>query len=246
MTIKRSSPVLAQVVLAASLLALLLLAAGALGTRYDYWSYRVGFMLITTAVMLAAIAFFGGLLVAFIVSRSRASGGWMLALGLLLALAPLVLIGYQVWQARTLPPIHDITTDPDDPPQFERALELRGADANPLDYDARELAPLQRDAYPDVVPLEAELPPEQSYQRSLEVLRGMGLEIVAEDPQQGRIEAVATTKWFGFKDDLVVRIRPDGAGSRIDLRSVSRVGRSDLGANAARIRAFIERFRAND
>ena len=77
---------------------------------------------------------------------------------------------------------------------------------------------------------------------ALEAARASGWEIVAAVPQERRIEAVATTFWFGFKDDIVVRIRPAPGGSRIDVRSVSRVGRSDLGTNAKRIRAFLGRL----
>ena len=71
----------------------------------------------------------------------------------------------------------------------------------------------------------------------------MGWEVVAADPAAGRIEAVATTFWFGFKDDIVVRVAPAGAGSLIDARSKSRVGVGDLGTNAQRLRAYLERLK---
>ena len=72
----------------------------------------------------------------------------------------------------------------------------------------------------------------------------MGWEIVASDPAQGRIEATATTFWFGFKDDIVVRLAAEGTGSRVDVRSLSRIGSSDVGANAQRIRAYLEKVKA--
>jgi uncharacterized protein (DUF1499 family) len=124
--------------------------------------------------------------------------------------------------------------------------------ANPLDYDASQLVELpgeqvtygelQQAAYPEVRTYESALLPEQALDAAVLVLEDMGLEIVDTNPAEGRVEATATTFWFGFKDDVVVRIRETPDGSRIDVRSVSRVGQSDLGANAARIVAFLERF----
>ncbi|MGH7421143.1 MAG: DUF1499 domain-containing protein, partial [Candidatus Rokuibacteriota bacterium] len=86
--------------------------------------------------------------------------------------------------------------------------------------------------------------PDRVLARAVDVARGLGWEIVAVAPAEGRLEATDRTPWFGFRDDVVVRVRPDGAGSRVDVRSVSRVGRSDLGTNARRIRGFLEALRA--
>jgi uncharacterized protein (DUF1499 family) len=80
-------------------------------------------------------------------------------------------------------------------------------------------------------------------QRALDAARSLGWEVVASDAATGRIEATATSRWFGFKDDVVVRIRPEGAGSRVDVRSMSRVGVGDLGANAERVREFLAKLR---
>ena len=107
---------------------------------------------------------------------------------------------------------------------------------------AAELAALQLAAYPDVKHLESELSVADAVARSESVLEGQGLKIVSTDSEAGLVEATATTFWFGFKDDVVVRVIADAAGSRIDVRSVSRVGQSDVGANAARIEAFLAAF----
>jgi uncharacterized protein (DUF1499 family) len=104
------------------------------------------------------------------------------------------------------------------------------------------VAQQQREAYPDVRPLETQLSPAEAFARAEGVARAMDWDIVAAVPEEGRIEATATTFWFGFKDDVVIRIRPSADGSRLDIRSKSRVGRSDVGANAARIRAFVAEF----
>ncbi len=145
--------------------------------------------------------------------------------------------------AKEVPMIHDITTDTENPPVFVSALALRKNAPNSAVYGGPEIAARQHAAYPDIRPLVSDLPPARAFERSLSVARQMGWNIVDENPAEGRIEATATTRWFGFKDDVVLRIAPAaGAGSRVDIRSVSRVGRSDVGTNARRIRAFLRKF----
>ncbi len=140
-----------------------------------------------------------------------------------------------------IPPIHDITTDVADPPMFEQALELRGADANPIDLDADDINQ-QLAAYPEVKTLRTDLSIEAAFERSQKLAEKMGWEVTRSDLNAGVIEAVDTTRIMGFKDDVVIRVRTDADGTLIDLRSVSRVGVSDLGANAARIQDFLNQF----
>lgn len=155
--------------------------------------------------------------------------------------------------AGSVPPIHDITTDTQDPPQFTQALiERRQRDGarNSVDYasktnpaDDRPLPEVQADAYPQIEPIELSVAPELAYEASLQLAREMGWTVSTQSESARMFEATATTFWFGFKDDVVVRVRETDTGSRVDLRSVSRVGMSDLGANAARIETFSERLR---
>jgi uncharacterized protein (DUF1499 family) len=142
-------------------------------------------------------------------------------------------------------PIHDVSTDRDRPPQFVAVLPLRAAAkaVNSTDYDAKT-AQLQKETYPDIGPLYLGVPPSQAFDRALSAARGMGWEIVANDPAQGRVEATATTFWFGFKDDIVVRVTAEGNGSRVDVRSLSRIGKSDVGANARRVRDYLAKVKA--
>lgn len=232
------------VLLLAVVAALLLLAAGP-GTRFGFWEYGTGFLLMRWA-------FFGGVaaallaVVLLVVPRTRRAAAPLLA-------AALVIGGLTAWvpwnglqTVRSLPFIHDITTDTDDPPVFVAVLPLRADAANPPEYPGAEVAAQQREAYPEVQPIEAALTPAEAFARAEAVARDMGWEIVAAVPEEGRLEATATTFWFGFKDDVVIRVRPTAEGSRVDLRSKSRVGRSDVGANAARIRDFLEAFRARE
>ena len=119
-----------------------------------------------------------------------------------------------------------------DPPPFVSLMEARKQAPNGFAYGGPAIAAEQQKGYPDLKPLVVKQPPKEVVQRAIDAARAMGWEIVASDAAAGRIEATDTTAWFGFKDDIVVRIRPEGEGSRVDVRSVSRVGLSDLGANA--------------
>ena len=141
-----------------------------------------------------------------------------------------------------MPPINDITTDPVNPPAFVTiTTAMRGADAAPLSYDPG-FAAQQAAAYPEVRPLIVELPPAEVFPKMFAAARAMGWAIVSSDPASGRIEATATVPWWGFKDDIVVVMSPDGIGTRVDVRSKSRVGKSDLGVNAARIQEYLGRI----
>lgn len=141
------------------------------------------------------------------------------------------------------PPIHDVTTDTEDPPRFVKVLALRKNAPNPPTYGGPEVAAQQRAAYPDLAPLALPLPPERAFGRALEAARAMGWTVQDADAGRGLIEATAVTPLLRFKDDVVVRVRSDGDGSRVDVRSVSRLGVGDLGANARRIREFLARVR---
>jgi uncharacterized protein (DUF1499 family) len=216
--------------------AVLLLVAGP-GTRFGWWEFGTGFLLMR-------VAFFGGAaaavlsLVLLVVPRTRRAAPSVLVAALLIG----SVVAWVPWNGlqtvRSLPFIHDITTDTEDPPQFVAVLPLRADAPNPPDYAGEEVAAQQREAYPDIQPVLLPLPVEQAFALALEAAQAQGWEIVAAVPEDGRIEATATTFWFGFKDDVVIRVTAAGDGSRVDIRSKSRVGRSDVGANAERIRAY--------
>jgi uncharacterized protein (DUF1499 family) len=139
------------------------------------------------------------------------------------------------------PPIHDITTDTENPPSFSAAAGERGEGANPLDIDGQTITQ-QQEAYPDIKTLQSALSVEDAFNRSLEIANSLQWEVYHQDRAAGVIEAVATTGTMAFKDDVVIRISDNNSGSLVDLRSVSRVGVGDIGANALRIRAFRKAF----
>lgn len=143
-------------------------------------------------------------------------------------------------QARTVPPIHDISTDTNDPPVFIALHAARVAAPNSPDYPGAAVARQQLEAYPDIRPAQLDVSADQAFSLALAAAERMGWQVVAADTNERRIEAVATTLFFGFKDDVVIRVRELGPNqSRVDVRSASRVGRSDVGANAKRIRRFL-------
>jgi len=135
-------------------------------------------------------------------------------------------------------PIHDISTDIVNPPVFEVLDDTRAGASNTLEYGGAELAKAQAAAYPDIALLETELAAKDAYQRALTVAQDMGWETIASDAERLRFEATARTSVFYFADDVVVVVTPQDDGSRVDMRGVSREGRSDQGVNVARIRDF--------
>jgi uncharacterized protein (DUF1499 family) len=172
--------------------------------------------------------------------RGRILAAAAIAINVLVAAPPLYLYS----QAQELPKIHDISTDTQDPPVFVAVLPLRRGARNPVDYRP-DTAAQQRLGYPDIAPLVLRVPPAQAFERAERTARAMGWQIVATVPEALRIEATDTTLLFGFKDDVVIRIRPDGQASVVDVRSLSRIGGSDIGTNARRVRRFLDRL-AND
>lgn len=182
-------------------------------------------------------------IIGLIVDARRRSGKRTAATAMVLSLVAIGSIGAVAWKGSRVPAIHDITTDTVQPPPFLAILPLRAGALNPADYGGPDVAAKQQQAYPDIVPLLLSVPPDRAFDRALAAAKAMGWDIVASDPAGGRIEATDTTFWFGFKDDVVVRVTPLPTGSRVDVRSLSRVGGGDLGANGARVRAFLARVK---
>ncbi len=214
----------------AGILGVVLFALGPLSVQLGLASAFVGFRTLLIGLLAGLVALVLG--VVGLVKTRTATGrpGRASALtGLLLGLVPVVCVAVAAGPARDLPAINDITTDPADPPAF----------ANPgRTYPGEEFATAQRAAYPDLAPIRVASPPGAAFAASLSAAQGLGWEIVREDGAAGVIEATDTTEIFRFVDDVVVRVRPSDEGSTVDVRSKSRDGKGDMGANAARIRAF--------
>lgn len=237
MSRQRTGSVLATIALVLAILALAALGLSGPGARMGLWHFRLGFTLMQWATY-GAIAAGAVAALALLLGGRRAQA----AVALIVA-AGVFAVPYGFRRkAQSVPPIHDITTDTEDPPVFVEVVARRAATgaSNPPEYAGPEVAAQQRRAYPDLAPIVLSDPPARALARAKEAAESLGWEIVATDAQQGRLEATDTTLFFGFKDDVAVRVRPQDGGSRVDVRSKSRVGRSDVGANAERIRAFRE------
>ncbi|MFI2810382.1 MULTISPECIES: DUF1499 domain-containing protein [unclassified Microbulbifer] len=169
---------------------------------------------------------------------ARRAALWGVVLGLLPVAVPLLTVGKGNFD---VPPIHDITTDLSNPPEYQAILSLREEGDNSAAYDGEAVAQQQREAdiYEDIRPLELDLPVAKVTGMAAQVAEDLGWRIVARDDETGHLEAVDRTALLGFSDDVVVRVTPAEDGSRVDIRSSSRVGVSDLGANARRIREFL-------
>ena len=212
-----------------------------LGSRWGGGSFRTGFAILKIAAFGSVVA--AGLSLIGLIWSGLSGYRLGFALALISLVTSLTVAG-TLWQwktkAQSFPRIHDISTDTDNPPLFKAILPLRKDAPNPSDYGGPEIAAKQRAGYPDIGPLMLPVAPGEAFQKALSAAINMGGEILEANRDAGLIEATYTTYWFGFKDDMVVRITPEKTGSRIDVRSVSRVGVSDVGTNAKRIRRFLE------
>lgn len=232
-----------------------------MGAKFNFWTPLEAFIHIRSwaqLVILGPIIAGGLAILIFVFGRHKIGrdampgvNGWIAAiLAILIGLAGMMQGRSVQATARSVPPIHDISTDTLDPPGFSAALtERRGPDANSLDYASKTdpasgdpLPVVQARAYPDIQPIQYDYSPRVVFSAALESAREMGWRVPSASENTLSFEATAETFWLGFQDDVSVRIseREDG-GAIMDVRSVSRVGVSDLGANAQRIRDFEER-----
>lgn len=159
-----------------------------------------------------------------------------------------ILSGYQpntLW-ITIMPAIHDITTSPEDPPAYVAIVPLRANAHNSMEYGAgrgmtpEKLARLTREAYPDIVPQYFDESPQWVFDQALSAAKKLGWKIIAAEPEEGRIEAVDTTFWLRFKDDIIILITQEGEKSVLNARSLSRIGTHDFGANAKRLRKLFQ------
>ena len=142
--------------------------------------------------------------------------------------------------AKNVPPIHDISTDVVNPPEFAAIAPLRADAPNPVEYAGAEAAEQQRTAYPDLQTLTYSQSKPELVEASKQAIENLGWELVNTDADKGIVEATETTAWFGFKDDVIIRVTENDSERLVDIRSKSRIGKSDLGKNAARIHALID------
>ncbi len=214
--------------------------------RFGFLEIKPALATFFGALACAVLSILVGLIGAAAIWQTGARGMSRILLAFLINALLLAYPAYLAVQYRKLPPIHDITTDPIDPPRFEALARLRSGDgANPAVYAGLYSAEQQRVAYPDIETVELELPVQRAYEITLQLVTKRKWLVIDERPPQpprriGRIEAVARTPIMGFREDVSIRVSPDDEDSRVDIRSASRYFESDLGSNAARVRKLID------
>jgi len=228
-----------------AILLVIVVLSGGPGVHLGLWSPFNGFVLTMKAGFLGGLvlAALSVIVIVIIGLDKKKSGMGKALLTLLMGLLLASPVGYlRLSGGGGVPPIHDITTDMVNPPKFMALVGKRGQDANSLIYDAIKIGSLQKKFYPEVAPLIISDDPTHAFVKALEVAGDLGWHITGIDSKTQRFEATDYSFWFGFADDIAVTIKATETGSQIDLRSVSRVGISDLGVNAKRIMAFQKAF----
>ena len=218
--------------------------------RFGFLEMKPALATFFGALALAVLSILVGLAAFAAIWQNGSRGMGRILLAFLINAIVLAYPAYLGLQYRKLPPIHDITTDPIDPPRFEALARLRsGEGANSAVYAGLYSAEQQRLAYPEIETVELEVPPQRAYEVALQLIAKRKWLVIDERPPQpprriGRIEAVARTPIMGFREDVSIRITPDGEESRVDIRSSSRYFESDLGSNATRVTRLIEDINA--
>src|SRR3954469_15827867 len=218
--------------------------------RFGFLEIKPALATFFGALACAALSILVGLAAFAAIWQNGSRGISRILLAMPVDVAILASPAYLGWQYRKLPAIHDITTDPVDPPRFEALARLRGADgANPAAYAGLYSAELQRATWPDIEPVDLDVPVQRAYEVTLQLVNRRKWLVIDERPPQlprriGRIEAVARTPVMGLREDVSIRVSPDGEGSRVDIRSSSRYFESDLGSNASRVTKLIDDINA--
>ena len=222
-----------------SLLATLTFILSGYGYQWELWTLGMGFSLLRYSAYAAIGLLVAQLLALFFMKKSGAKAVSMLVVGVMLTLLISGTALYWQQKAQGVPPIHDITTDMENPPEFVAMVRLREDAQNPPEYSGEEAAEAQREAYPNVQPLMTAAPKQEVIDEIVTLIVSRNWDLVSINRQEGRVEATEKLAWFGFKDDVVLRITETDDGSRVDMRSKSRIGRSDIGVNADRIESFL-------
>lgn len=209
-----------------------------LAARLDVWHFRNSFLVMLLAALVGFVALVFTLLK---LSRSPKQDSMPLIVTLVSTALPLFILGNSVMHAQGVPMIHDISTDTSNVPALQAASSARIDGDHPVDYEGAELASIQQVAYPTIQPLMVAASANEVFAQAQAIAVANDWEVLASNNSQlpFTIEAVATSALFAFKDDIVIRIDTVESGSRIDVRSMSRQGKSDLGKNAQRIELFL-------
>ncbi|WP_234570485.1 DUF1499 domain-containing protein [Rhodohalobacter sp. 614A] len=210
------------------------------GYSWNIWSLGMAFTLLTYSAYAAIGLTVINLVSVWFLRKSKAKAITYVVFSLIITGIVAGTAFYWQQRAQSVPPIHDITTDLDNPPEFSAMVRLRENAPNPPEYAGEETAEMQRESYPEIQPLELSNDLQDVMDAAVMLVSEREWKLVAVNRKEGRIEATETLPWFGFKDDVVLRFtQTDVGGTKVDMRSKSRIGRSDVGVNAERIEEFL-------
>ncbi len=216
-------------------------ALGVAGAHFGVIAPRIGFLVFGISLLVGSLlALTLGALGLVVAPDGRRTS----LIGVVCGAAGLFLLAILLMPVLDTPMIHDVTTNPDDPPHFQAIADLQDNAGRDLSYPHGDgdVTAQQRRAYGDLETLRLDKSPSEALEAARQAAEALGWVIVAVDEEAGIVEAYDTSKFFRFIDDVVVRIRVDGTGSEVDVRSTSRVGKSDLGVNARRVRVFLDQL----
>ena len=223
-----------------SLFAALIAALSVIGHRLTIIDFQPAVLGLVGGALIGLLAIFLGLIGTFSAIKAKEPEIASTMAGSTLGFLVVMPILLTALAGAGVPRIHDIATDLEYPPEFVAIKALRTSAHNSLDrLEPENLAALQREGYPDLGPILIDRPSAQVFEQAVALVKERGWEVAAVSAEEGRVEATDTTRIMGFKDDVVIRVQVMGSRTRVDMRSVSRVGESDLGMNAARIRLFL-------
>lgn len=211
--------------------------------QWGWWSIRFGFQIIPWGTGAAVL---GGIIasIGFLTHKTKSTSEVLIGVtGMLIAVIAIANLGY--WyneRGQGYPPIHDITTNVENPPAFVAIAPLRINASNPTPYSGKETADQQKAFYSDLEPIKLLVDYDKAFDMAVKTTEKMPWTIVDINKEQGRIEAFHKLAWFGFVDDVVIRVDTTANGSIVDIRSKSRIGRGDLGVNAKRIMSYKKKF----
>lgn len=238
--------VYSRILLYLSVAATVVFVVSGYGYQWNVWSLGMAFTLLTysayAAIGLAVI----NLISVWFLRKSKAKAIVYVVFSLIITATVAGTAVYWQQRAQSVPPIHDITTDLNNPPEFSAMVRLRADAPNPPEYAGPETAEMQRESYPEIQPLTVSHDVQDVIDAAVMMISEREWKLVAVNRKEGRIEATETLPWFGFKDDVVLRFtQTDMGGTIVDMRSKSRIGRGDVGVNAQRIEDFLEELEEN-
>lgn len=230
-----------------TVLTALFFALSGYGYNWGIWGLSTAFFVLRISAYMLMVLGIAGLLSLWFANRSRSRGKHLFYTILTIALSGTAVGIGLYWQAQVNnnPFLHEVSTDSQNPPAFDAILPLRADAPNPPEFGGDAVAMLQQAAFPDIITVVLPYPKQRVYDEAVSLIGARGWDLVAGNYETGMIEATEKLAWFGFKDDVVIRLKSDNGRTVFDMRSKSRIGGTDLGVNARRVQRFMADLKTN-